>query len=66
MRLFSTDLYRNFGIGFVLGAVAIVGLNADDWAGAVASPAHAAEIADGASVIPAPTAEFVIPSAAKD
>ena len=66
MRLFSTDLYRNFGIGFVLGAVAIVGLNADDWAGAVASPAHAAEIADTAGVVPAPTAEFVIPSSAKD
>jgi hypothetical protein len=42
MRLFSTDLFRNFGIGFVLGAMLIVGANAKDW-GALASPAQAAE-----------------------
>lgn len=62
MRLFSTDLYRNFGIGFALGAVAIVGLNADDWTGAVASPAQAAEMSASDSIIPAPTNEFVIPA----
>ena len=56
MRLFTSDLFRNFGIGFVLGAVLIVGANAEDWSGAVASPAQAAEI----SQVPAPSGEFVI------
>jgi hypothetical protein len=58
MRLFSSDLFRNFGIGFVLGAVLIVGANAEDWSGAVASPAQAAEM--NAPSVPAPAAEFVI------
>lgn len=56
MRLFSSDLYRSFGIGFVLGAVLIVGANAEDWSGAVASPAQAAEVLKA----PAPSDEFVI------
>jgi hypothetical protein len=56
MRLFSSDLFRNFGIGFVLGAVLIVGANAESWNSAVAAPAQAAEIVKA----PAPAAEFVI------
>jgi hypothetical protein len=60
MRLFSSDLFRNFGIGFVLGAVVIVGANAEDWNAAVASPAQAAELRDPAPAIPAPADEFVI------
>lgn len=64
MRLFASDLFRNFGIGFVLGAVLIVGANAEDWSGAVVSPAQAAEL--NASSVPAsgpaPAAEFVIAS----
>jgi hypothetical protein len=56
MRLFSSDLFRNFGIGFALGAVLIVGAHAEDWNSAVASPAQAAEIQN----TPAPAAEFVI------
>jgi hypothetical protein len=56
MRLLSSDLFRNFGIGFVLGAVLIVGANAEDWSSAVASPAQAAEMLQA----PAPAAEFVI------
>jgi hypothetical protein len=56
MRLFSSDLYRNFGIGFALGAVLVVGANAKDW-GVLESPAQAAE---QRGVVPAPTAEFVI------
>jgi hypothetical protein len=56
MRFLSSDLFRNFGIGFVLGAVLIVGANAEDWSGAVASPAQAAEMHQA----PAPAAEFVI------
>jgi hypothetical protein len=59
MRLFTSDLFRNFGIGFVLGAVLIVGGRAEDWSGAVASPAQAAEL-NASSVVPAPAAEFVI------
>lgn len=60
MRLFSSDLFRNFGIGFVLGAVLIVGANAEDWSGAVASPAQAAELNANTNGVPAPAAEFVI------
>ncbi len=56
MRFLSSDLFRNFGIGFALGAVLIVGANADDWSAAVASPAQAAEIVQN----PAPSGEFVI------
>ncbi|HEY6964840.1 MAG TPA: hypothetical protein VI407_06440 [Erythrobacter sp.] len=60
MRLFSPDLFRNFGIGFVLGAILIVGANAEDWHGAVASPAQAAELRSPANTAPAHTDEFVI------
>jgi len=60
MRLLSSDLFRNFGIGFVLGAVLIVGANAEVWNSGVASPAQAAELRSPASTIPAPSGEFVI------
>jgi hypothetical protein len=60
MRLFSPDLFRNFGIGFALGAVLIVGANAEDWNSAVASPAQAAELHAPADTLTAPTDEFVI------
>ena len=56
MRLFSSDLFRNFGIGFALGAVLIVSANAESWSGAVASPAQAAERYQ----TPAPADDFVI------
>lgn len=56
MRLFSPDLFRNFGIGFALGAALIVGANAESWSGAVASPAQAAERHQN----PAATDDFVI------
>lgn len=56
MRLFSPDLFRNFGIGFALGAVLIIGGQAESWSSAVASPALAAE----QKTIPAPADEFVI------
>lgn len=56
MRLFSPDLFRNFGFGFVLGALLVVGANMQDRNGGVASPAQAAEVLKA----PAPTAEFVI------
>ncbi|TAD75914.1 MAG: hypothetical protein EAY70_10180 [Sphingomonadales bacterium] len=56
MRLLASDLLRNFGIGFVLGAVLIVGANAESWSAAVATPAQAAELPQP----PAPSADFVI------
>ena len=43
MRLFSFDLYRNFGIGFVLGAALIVGANAGHVSSDLAPAAQAAE-----------------------
>jgi hypothetical protein len=56
MRFLSTDLFRNFGIGFIVGTVLVVAANAENWDGAVASPAKAAEMFRA----PAPSAEFVI------
>lgn len=56
MRFLSTDLFRNFGIGFIVGTVLIVGANAENWDGSMASPAQAAEMFE----LPAPSAEFVI------
>lgn len=54
MRLFAPDLFRNFGIGFALGALLIVvGANAQ---GSVAAPAQAAEPLQA----PVPTADFAI------
>ena len=60
MRLFSSDLFRSFGIGFVLGAVLIVGANAESWNAAVAAPAKAAEVQSLALAAPAHSDEFVI------
>jgi hypothetical protein len=60
MRLFSSDLFRNFGIGFVLGAALIVGVNAEDWNDAVASPAQAAQMPASSGAPLAPADEFVI------
>lgn len=56
MRLFSFDLFRNFGIGFVVGAALLVGVNAERW-GLLATPAQAAEMAQAPV---AAAAEFVI------
>lgn len=56
MRLFSADLFRNFGFGFAFGAMLILGANMVEGKGAVASPAQAAEVLK----TPAPTAEFVV------
>jgi hypothetical protein len=57
MRLFAPDLFRNFGIGFALGALLIVvGANAQGSGAAVAAPAQAAEPMQA----PAATADFAI------
>ncbi|MBI1404057.1 MAG: hypothetical protein GC147_12695 [Porphyrobacter sp.] len=56
MRLFSPDLFRNFAIGFALGGLLVVGVNAEGWSAQVAPPAQAASLAKA----PQPSAEFVI------
>ncbi|MEA1618576.1 hypothetical protein SOQ14_06570 [Erythrobacter sp. T5W1-R] len=43
MRLFAPDLYRNFAIGFAVGAALIAGANVENWGDELASPARAAE-----------------------
>lgn len=60
MRLFSPDLFRNFGIGFVLGALLIAGANAESWDGALAPAAQAAELRQTAPVTDDVAPEFVI------
>jgi len=62
MRLFSADLFRNFAIGFVVGAALIAGVNAQSWGGELSSPAQAAEMPR--PVVPAASDEFVIPELA--
>lgn len=57
MRLLSSDLFRNFGIGFVVGAVLVAGANVQSWGGSLVPPAQAAEVLEAPA---APTAEFVI------
>lgn len=57
MRLFSPDLFRNFGFGFALGALLIVGAKAESWNGVMAPAAQAAEMK--AAPADAPTAEFL-------
>ncbi|WP_086618208.1 hypothetical protein [Erythrobacter tepidarius] len=56
MRLFSSDLVRNFSIGFLLGALLVAGANAERLSEQIASPALAAPMVE----TPQPTAEFVI------
>jgi hypothetical protein len=56
MRLFSSDLVRNFSIGFVLGALLVAGANAESFGDQIASPAHAAAMPETI----APAADFVI------
>ncbi|MCL9982228.1 MAG: hypothetical protein NBV60_03625 [Erythrobacter sp.] len=60
MRLFSSDLFRNFSIGFVLGALLVAGANARDGDSGLSSPARAASMPD----LVQPTAEFAIPAEA--
>ncbi|GIX20945.1 hypothetical protein [Erythrobacter cryptus] len=56
MRFLSSDLVRQFGIGFALGAVLVVGARAQDAGEGIASPAQAAERIAASG----PTADFVI------
>ncbi len=56
MTLFSSDLYRRLGLGFVLGAVLVAAMNADDWAEEFSPPAQAAQVIKA----PLPDPEFRI------
>ncbi|MEL7446802.1 MAG: hypothetical protein AAGK02_13500 [Pseudomonadota bacterium] len=53
MELFRSDLYRNFGIGFVVGALLVGAMTMNSWDGDIAPSAQAAEQVQ-------PTSEFVI------
>ncbi len=44
MGLFKPDLYRNFAIGFVLGALAVGYAASPDWQAEFAGTAYAAEV----------------------
>lgn len=46
MRLFTSDLYRNFGIGFVAGALALGASSIDDWSQVSSDFAPAAQAAE--------------------
>ncbi len=56
MMFFTSDLYRRFGIGFVLGSALVAATTADDWADQISPPAQAAETPQA----PAPSPEFQI------
>jgi len=46
MRLFTPDLYRNFGIGFVVTALALGASSVDDWSQIDTDFASAAQAAE--------------------
>lgn len=54
MGLFKPDLYRNFTIGFLLGAVLVGASLAPELTAEIASPAQAAPAGEGPSPAPAP------------
>ena len=43
MSLFTPDLYRNFALGFVGGALIVAAMTADEWADEISPPAQAAQ-----------------------
>jgi hypothetical protein len=59
MRIFSADLLRNFSIGFLVGALLVVGANAQGWGEPLTPPAQAAAMPGTLQ----PAAEFVVPPA---
>ncbi|MGB3469706.1 MAG: hypothetical protein WBA51_02665 [Erythrobacter sp.] len=56
MTLFSRDLYRQLGLGFLIGAAMVGAVNAEVLSDAFSPPAQAAELPQA----PAPSDEFVI------
>ena len=43
MTLFTADLYRNFGLGFLAGALMVAAATIGEWGASIESPARAAE-----------------------
>lgn len=43
MTLFTPDLYRNFAIGFVGGALIVAAASVDSWGDEITPPAKAAQ-----------------------
>ena len=56
MTYFTPDLYRQFGLGFLIGAALLAAANAEALSDQVSSPAQAAEVPQA----PAPAPEFLI------
>ena len=56
MTLFAPDLYRNFAIGFGIGALGLGIAHTADGGDTFESPAHAATVIEA----PEPAADFVI------
>ena len=56
MTLFSADLFRNFGFGFLAGALMVAAATIGEWAPQLESPAIAAEPIEA----PQPADEFLI------
>ena len=56
MTFFTPDLYRRFGLGFLIGTGLIAAANANALADQVSPPAQAAETAQA----PQPSSEFLI------
>ena len=49
MGLFKPDLYRNFGIGFLVGALVVGAMAAKDWSQEFSGKAYAATAQEEAS-----------------
>lgn len=56
MSFFSTELYQQIGLGFVLGTALVLAANAGEWSDQISPPAQAAETPQ----TPQPSAEFLI------
>lgn len=54
MRLFASDLFRQFGIGFVAGAMMVGVATFDQWSDEITPPAQAAEVVQA----PQPSPDF--------
>ncbi len=60
MRLFTPDLYRNFGIGFVAGALLLGVTSVDDWSQVNTDLAPAAQAAEASFEPVEVSSEFLI------
>ncbi|MEM1195741.1 MAG: hypothetical protein AAGH57_06530 [Pseudomonadota bacterium] len=56
MTFFTSDLYRQIGLGFAIGAALVAALTAGNWAEQISPPAQAAEVPQA----PLPAPEFRI------